>query len=117
MRTITWTIRCGLHPVPDTYFNFQLEVARMPAGSVGLGAVHSDSIVETLDVIKHLRLGILSRRVDVALDSLLFQAAEERFSNCVVSTVSSAAHAGYQLVVLVPAVEVITTELGGFNWS
>ena len=77
----------------------------------------SDSIVKILNVIKHVRLSILPRRLDVTLDLLLFRAAEERFGNCIVPTVSSAAHAGYQLVVLAPAVEVMTTELGVFNWS
>ena len=71
----------------------------------------ADSIVKTLNVIKHIRLGVLPGGVDMAFDSLFLQAAEERFGNCIISTVSPATHAGYQLVVLAPAVEIITAKL------
>ena len=48
----------------------------------------ANSIVKTLDVIKDVWLGILPFRVDVALDSLLLQTAEERLCNRIVPTVS-----------------------------
>ena len=51
------------------------------------------------------------------LDFLFLQTTEERLGNRVVPAVALAAHAGYQLVVLVPAVEIIAGKLGGFNWS
>jgi hypothetical protein len=47
----------------------------------------------------------------VTFDSLFLQAAEERFSNRIVLAVSPATHAGNQLVVLAPTIEVIATEL------
>ena len=71
----------------------------------------ADSIVKTLDVIKDIRLGILPGGVDAALDSLLFQTAEEGFRNRIVPTVAPATHAGNQVVVLAPTIEVITTKL------
>jgi len=43
--------------------------------------VPSDSIVETLNVIKHVRLGILPCGIDAPFDSLLLQAAEESFKS------------------------------------
>lgn len=71
----------------------------------------ADSIVKTLNVIKHIKLDVLSGCLDVTFDSLLLQAAEERFSDRIVPTVSSATHTGNPLVVLAPTIEVITTEL------
>ena len=47
----------------------------------------------------------------MTLDSLFFQVAEERFRNCVVPTVPPATHAGHQVVVFAPAVELITAKL------
>ena len=43
--------------------------------------VPANSIVKTLDAIKHIHLSILHCRVDVALDLRLLQTAEERFGN------------------------------------
>jgi len=47
----------------------------------------------------------------VAFDSFFFQTAEERLGNRIVPTVASAAHAGHELVVLAPTIEVITAKL------
>ena len=65
----------------------------------------SDSIVETLNVIKHIRLGVLPGGVDQAFDSLFLQSAEERFGNRIVPTVPSTAHAGQQIVVPAPTIK------------
>ena len=73
--------------------------------------VPADSIVKTLNVIKHIRLGVLPGGVDVAFDSLFLQAAEERFCNRIAPTVPSPAHAGHQMVVLAPTIEIITAKL------
>ncbi|MFT5535356.1 MAG: hypothetical protein ACI802_003620, partial [Candidatus Paceibacteria bacterium] len=67
----------------------------------------ADSIVKTLYVIKHVGLGFLSASIDTPPDSFLLQAAEEGLCNCIVPTVSPATHAGHQLVVFAPAVEII----------
>ena len=58
--------------------------------------VPADSIVETLNVIKYVRLCIVPRRADLTFDSFLLQAAEEGFSDCVVSEVTPTTHAGQQ---------------------
>ena len=79
--------------------------------------VPADSIVKTLNVIKHIRLGVLPGGVDMAFDSLFLQATEERFGNCIIPTVSPAAHDGLELVVFAPAIEVIAAKLGAFNRS
>ena len=47
-----------------------------------------DSTVETLHVIKNIRLGVLPGGVNVAFDSLFLQAAEERFGNRIIPTES-----------------------------
>ena len=49
--------------------------------------------------------------IHVPFDSLLLQAAEERLGTCIIPTVSPAAHAGHELVVLAPAIKVITAKL------
>ena len=63
----------------------------------------AESIVKTLNVIKHVRFGVLSAGIDVALDSL-FLSSNEGLDNCVSLTLASAAHTGRQLVVLTPTV-------------
>jgi len=73
--------------------------------------VPADSIVKTLNVIKHIRLGVLPGDVNAAFDSLFFQAAEECFGNRIVPTVARAAHAGHQIVVLAPTIEIIAAAL------
>ncbi len=49
----------------------------------------ADSIVKTLNVIKHVRLSVLPGGIDMAFDSLLLQTAEEGFSNRVDAPMSS----------------------------
>ena len=61
-------------------------------------AMASDSIVEHLDVFEDVGLGEITCSIDLLSDFLLLQAAEERFSDCVIPTVSSAAHAGIECV-------------------
>ena len=53
----------------------------------------------------------------MTLDSLLLQAAEERFGHSIVPAVAAPTHAGHQVVVLTPAVEVITAELAALVGS
>ena len=53
----------------------------------------------------------------MTFDSLLLQAAEERFSYGTIPTLSPAAHDGQELVVFASAVEVIAAKLGAFNRS
>ena len=53
----------------------------------------------------------------MTLDSFFLQTAEERFSNGTFPTISPAAHAGHELIVFAPAVEVIAAKLGAFNRS
>ena len=77
----------------------------------------ADSIVKTLYVIKHIRLGVLPGGVDVAFDSLFLQAAEERFGNCIVPAVSPATPAGHQLVVFAPTIGIITAKLAALVGS
>ena len=48
----------------------------------------------------------------MTFDSLLLQAAEEGLGNCIIPTVSSATHAKQKLVVLAPAVKIVTAKLG-----
>jgi len=61
-------------------------------------AVTPGSIVEHFDVLEDICLREIASSVDLSSDSLLFQAAEERFSDRVVPTVPSPTHAGIELV-------------------
>jgi len=61
-------------------------------------AVSPCSIVEHLDVFEDVCLGEVACSVDVFSNALLFQATEERFSNGIVPAVTTAAHAGVELV-------------------
>jgi hypothetical protein len=54
--------------------------------------VTSNAIVETLDVIKDVRLGLSPFLVDLPLDSLALQITKERFSHCVVPAIATATH-------------------------
>ena len=67
----------GLHRLSWTNINFKFEVARMPAGSVGLGDCACGLDCKNLNVIKRIRFGVLPGGVNVAFDSLFLQAAEE----------------------------------------
>ena len=59
--------------------------------------VSADSIVKTLNVIKHIRLGVLRGGVDVAFDSLFLQAAKEGLGNCVDAPMSRKRCGGFQI--------------------
>ncbi len=56
-------------------------------------AVTSSSIIERLDVIKDIGSCQVSGFIYALLDTLLFQAAEERFGNGVIPAVTTTAHA------------------------
>ena len=58
----------------------------------------SGSIVEHFHIIEDVCSRERVCSVDLLSDSLLLEAAEERFSDCVVPAVSSATHAGIELV-------------------
>ena len=53
----------------------------------------------------------MSRSIDAAFDSLLLQTAKERFRYGVVPAIAPPTHAGYQVVVFAPTVEVVAAEL------
>jgi len=53
----------------------------------------SGSIVKHFDVLEDICLREIARSVDLSSDSLLFQAAEERFSDGIVPAVATTAHA------------------------
>jgi hypothetical protein len=61
-------------------------------------AVPAFSIVETLDVIKDILLGIIARHVIFSIYPLPFEDSEEAFNDGIVVAVSSAAHAALDLV-------------------
>ena len=73
--------------------------------------VAADSIVETLDVVKHICTGELTRFIDTLSNSFLLQATEEGFRRCVVPAVSSPAHAGFKVVGITETFPVIATVL------
>ena len=58
----------------------------------------SNSVIEHFDVVEHIRLGQVTGFVDPFLDPLLFQAAEERLSNRIISAVTPSTHARLQVV-------------------
>jgi hypothetical protein len=63
-------------------------------------------IVERLNVVGNVYIGELSVLVDPLLDSFLLQAAEEGFSDRIIPTVPSSAHARF--VILGDAIAIIT---------
>jgi hypothetical protein len=83
-------------------------------------AVTSGPIVERVDVGSDLRDRQFSVLVDLLLDSLLLQAAEERFGDGVVPAVALSAHAGLEMIRPAEAAPRIAPELGapiGVNQS
>ncbi len=50
-------------------------------------------IVETLDVVKQISLGFMSRAVLSVMDTIPLEQAEETFTGCVVTAVADGAHA------------------------
>src|ERR1700689_5713852 len=69
-------------------------------------------IVEPLDVLGDRDTGDRAVLVDLFLDVLFLQAAEEGLSDGNVPAVASAAHAGYQPIGLVEASPVVASVLG-----
>jgi len=61
-------------------------------------AVSAGTIVEHLDVVEDVCFGQVTGFVDPFLDPLLFQAAEERLSNRIISAVTPSTHARLQVV-------------------
>ena len=57
-------------------------------------------IVEHLDVVEYILPRIASGFVCSAPDTFALQEVEEAFCNCVVMTVSAAAHAVFEIVLL-----------------
>lgn len=68
-------------------------------------------IVERLNILSDVCFREIPRFVDMLLDSLFLQAAEERFHHSVVPAVSASAHAGLQVVRLAEASPGIATVL------
>ena len=57
-------------------------------------------VVEHLNVVEYILPRIISGFVGFAPDAFALQEVEEAFGNCVVVTVSSAAHAMFKIVLL-----------------
>lgn len=74
-------------------------------------AVASDSILEHLDGVEDVSSRERACAVDFSSGSLFFKAAEERFSDRIVPTVTAAAHAGIELVLFAEAEPVIASVL------
>ena len=68
-------------------------------------------IVEHFDVIEDIGFRHIACFVDSSFDSLLFQAAEERFCNSIIPTVAAPAHARFKLVLATKPQPVTTTVL------
>jgi hypothetical protein len=68
-------------------------------------------IVEVIDIFRQIEHGAISVSVDALFDTLLLQAAEEGFSNSIIPTVSSPAHARLKMISLVEAPLGITAVL------
>jgi len=75
-------------------------------------AVTTRSIVERLDVVGHISERVLAIPVDVLLDPLLLQAAEEGFRNRIVPTVAFTAHAQLKMIGATEASPGIAAVLG-----
>ncbi len=60
--------------------------------------VLTGTIIEALDVVVDLSRGKCPACVDALLDPLLLQTAKEGFGHCVVPTVATPTHAGFQVV-------------------
>jgi hypothetical protein len=74
-------------------------------------AVASGSIVEHFHIIEDVCSRERACSVDLLSDSLLLEAAEERFSNGIIPTVASATHAGIELVRFAEAGPVVASVL------
>ena len=72
-----------------------LELLRTDAAEMAVAACR---IVEAVDVVSNVRDGQLPVLVDLFLDALFLQAAEERLGDSVVPAVAFAAHAGFQVI-------------------
>ena len=74
-------------------------------------AVASGSIVEHFDIIEDVCSCERACAVDLSSDSLLLEAAEERFSDRIVPAVAATAHAGIQFVCFAETKPVIASVL------
>jgi len=61
-------------------------------------AVSTNPIVEDLDIVEHVRPGLLARPIDPSSDPFHLQTAEEGFRYGIIETVAPATHAGNQPV-------------------
>ena len=74
-------------------------------------------VVEHLDVIEDIPPGFLSVVIGFSLDALPLQQLEETLRHGIVVTVTSSAHAGFQVVATQETLPFMTGELGRFNRS
>ena len=88
---LVWSSQ-DLVEMPPARFVGRFELLRAEAAEV---AVTSRSIVEGIDVISHLGDREISVLVDLLLDSLLLEAAEEELCDRVVPTIAFSAHARF----------------------
>src|SRR5579872_4694544 len=75
-------------------------------------AVATRSIVEALDVISHFGDRQRSILVDLFLDSLFLQAAEERLGHSIVPAVAFVAHTRLEVIRAVESPPCVAAELG-----
>ena len=78
-------------------------------------AVPPGPIVKDFDVIEDVGPGQVPGFIDAFADALLFQAAEERFGNGIVPTISTSAHARLEVVGFAEATPVIATILAALD--
>ena len=81
-------------------------------------AVSALSIVENFYVVEDVGTCLVSRFVNLLLDSFLLQAAEEGFGHCIVPTVSSSTHARFELMrdtEAIPCIAAVLRSLVGMN--
>jgi hypothetical protein len=68
-------------------------------------------VVEHLDVVEDIAAGQVSGLIDLAPDPLALEQLEEALGHSVVMAVSSAAHAGHQVVALEEVLPLVAGEL------
>ncbi len=88
-------------------------------------AMTTTSIVEHFYVVEDVGAGLIASPIYLFLDAFLFQAAEERFSYCIIPTVTSSTHAGFEVMRDTESIPGIATVLSaligmndnGFRWA
>jgi hypothetical protein len=73
------------------------------------------SIVKDFDVIEDIGPGQIPGFIDAFADTLLLQAAEERFGHRIVPTISTAAHARFKVVGFAEAAPVVAAVLAALD--